>query len=118
MLILIDRFNLIRTSGQVKPICMQHFPFKKLFFAIAFFMIPFTILESILALLNIVPVNFNNVSRIGLTGFIIPILFFPFMAVMFSGLSWIVLNSGYWFYSLFFKSEKDKTPTNIVSKPN
>ena len=86
---------------------MPHFPFKKLFFAIALFMIPFTVLESILALFDIAPVNFNNVPRTGWVGFIIPILFFPFMAVILSGSNWVVLNGGYWFYSLFFKPEKD-----------
>jgi hypothetical protein len=113
--------NLSRQINNIKHlnlIKMQHFPFKKLFFATTFFILPFAILESILALLNIVPVDFNNTPKTGWTGFMISILFFPFEAVMFSVLNWIVLNSGYWFYSLFFKSERDKTRTDIVSKPN
>ena len=86
---------------------MQTFPFKKIFFATTFFIIPFSILESFLALFNIVPVYFNNSPRIGVIGFIIPILFIPFLGIMFSGYNWVVLNGGYWFYSLFFKQDKN-----------
>jgi len=86
---------------------MQNFPFKKIFFATTFFIIPFSILESFLAFFNVVPVDFNNSPRTGIFGFIIPILFIPFLGLMFSGLNWIVLNVGYWFYSLFFKSDKN-----------
>jgi hypothetical protein len=91
---------------------MQTFPFKKIFFATIFFMAQFSILESFLALFKIVPVDFNNNPTTGITGFIIPILFTPFLGVMFSGFNWIVLNGGYWFYSLFFKQDKAQTETN------
>jgi hypothetical protein len=86
---------------------MQNFPFKKVFFATTFFIIPFSILASFLALFNVVPVEFNDSPRTGLFGFIIPILFIPFLGIMFGGLNWIVLNVGYWFYSLFFKPDKN-----------
>jgi hypothetical protein len=86
---------------------MQTFPFKKILFATTFFIIPFSILESFLALFNVVPVNFNDAPRTGWIGFIIPLLFIPFIGFMFSALNWVVLNGGYWFYSLFFKSAKN-----------
>jgi hypothetical protein len=91
----------------LKPIHMQNFPFKKMFFATTFFIIPFSILESFLALFTVVSVNFNDSPRTGWVGFIIPILFIPFLGFMFSGINWVVLNVGYWFYSLFFKSDKN-----------
>ena len=86
---------------------MQNFPFKKIFFATVFFIIPFSILASFLALFKIIPVNFNDAPRVGWIGFIIPILFIPFMGIMLSAYHWIVLNVGYWFYSLFFKFKKN-----------
>ena len=95
---------------------MQTFPFKKIFFSTIFFIVPFSILESFFALFNVVPVNFNDVPRTGWVGFIIPILFIPFVGIMFSGLNWIVLNSGYWFYSLFFKPVEDKNQVDTMSK--
>ncbi len=81
----------------------KHFSFKKIFWAIIFFMIPFTLLASFLALFNIVGVDFNGTLRYGIVGFIIPILFFPFMGIMFSGLCWIILNLGNILHNGFLK---------------
>jgi hypothetical protein len=92
---------------------MNTFPFKKLFFACIFCTIPFSILESFLALFKIVPVNFNNIPRTGLIGFIIPILFIPFLGTMFSGFSWLFLNLGYWFYGVTLKVFKKKDKANL-----
>ncbi|MBB2144004.1 hypothetical protein GM921_00775 [Pedobacter sp. LMG 31464] len=79
------------------------FSFKKLFFAYLFAMIPFSLLGGILSLFNIVPVNFNGNPTYGFKGFIVAILFTPFIALMFSGLNWLFLNLGVLIYRLFSK---------------
>ena len=88
------------------------FPFIKILWAFVFFMVPITLLESFLALFNLVTVDFNHVPRNGFMGFIIPILYFPFMAAMLSGLTWAVLNLGNWLHIGFLKLIKKK-PTDL-----
>jgi len=92
---------------------MQHFPFKKILIATTFFIIPFSILAGFLALFNIVPIEFNNSPRTGWVGFVVPILFIPFMSIMLACMNWVVLNGGYWFYSLFLKSDKNSNRDTI-----
>lgn len=82
---------------------MKDFPFKKIFFATLFYVAPFSLLVAFLALFNLVPVNFNNKDTYGIFGFIISILFMPFIVIMLSGFTWIFLNFGNWLYKAFCK---------------
>jgi hypothetical protein len=86
----------------------KYFSFKKLFWASLFCVIPFSLLESFLALFNVVGVDFNGVLRYGIVGFIIPILFIPFIGFLFSGLCWLLLNFGNILYYRFLKLIKKK----------
>jgi len=86
----------------------KYYSFKQLFWACLFFTIPFSFLESLLALFNLVPVDFNNIPRYGLIGFIIPILFIPFIGFLFGGFCWVALNFGTFLYNKFFKLIKKK----------
>lgn len=70
------------------------FTFKKLFIAYLFAMIPFSLLIGALSLFNIVPVNFNGNPTYGIKGFVVAVLFSPFIALIFSGLNFIFLNFG------------------------
>ncbi|GAB2983510.1 hypothetical protein GCM10027049_20920 [Mucilaginibacter puniceus] len=72
------------------------FPFKKIFWAFVFLFTPVTILSSLLALFNVVPVDFNGTPRYGFEGFITPILYLPFAILMMSALIWLMLNFGNW----------------------
>ncbi|RZA04100.1 MAG: hypothetical protein EOP47_00040 [Sphingobacteriaceae bacterium] len=82
------------------------FPFKKIFWAIVFLFTPVTILSSLLAFFDIVPVDFNSTPRNGFEGFIIPILYLPFAVLMMSGLFWVTLNLGNWMHVKFLNLNK------------
>jgi hypothetical protein len=86
----------------------KYFSFKKLFLCYLFCAIPFSLLAAFLALFNVVPVELNNSPRYGIDGFIIAILYIPFIGFMFSGASWLSLNFGLWVYKGFLTLTKRK----------
>ena len=84
------------------------FPFKKIFWAHAFIIIPITLLSCLLALFDIVPIDFNNTPRYGFEGFIIPILFLPLTLFLPSGGTWLFLNIGNWLHEKFLNLTKEE----------
>jgi hypothetical protein len=81
----------------------KFFPFKKMFWSYTFCAIPFALLASILALFNVMPVYFNESPHYGIKGFIIPIVFIPFVGLLFSITNWLALNFGSILYNAFLK---------------
>jgi len=85
-----------------------------MFWACTFAAIPFSILAAILALFNIVPVQFNGVDTYGWKATIIIILYLPFWSLIFGGLTWMVLNFGNLLHNEFLKLIKKKHSNSEV----
>lgn len=86
----------------------NYFSFKKMFWSYIFCAIPFALLASILALFGVIPVYFNEVPNYGLKGFVIPIVFIPFIGLLFSVTNWLALNFGAVLYNAFLRFIKRK----------
>lgn len=84
----------------------QYFSFKKMFWSYTFCAIPFALLAGILALFSIMPVYFNGAPNYGFKGFIIPIVFIPFIGLLFSVTNWLALNFGTVLYNAFLRLTK------------
>ena len=56
--------------------------------------LPFLLIEVILTLLNVFPVNFNNQATYGITGAIVAICFAPFIIFFLAILTWLYLLWG------------------------
>ena len=84
----------------------KYFSFKKLFWAYTICSIPFALLAGILAMLNIIPIYFNEAPHYGFKGFIITIIFIPFFGVIFGVTNWLALNFGILIYRSFSKRIK------------
>jgi hypothetical protein len=84
----------------------NRYSFKRLFWSYTFCAIPFAILGSLLALFNIIPVEFNGSPRYGIQGFIILILYIPFFCLIFSSINWLALSFGGTLYDEFLKMLK------------
>ncbi|MBK0402129.1 hypothetical protein I5M27_03980 [Adhaeribacter sp. BT258] len=68
--------------------------FKLLLFCYTGFYIPIGILTGLLAALEIMPANLNDEQYVGVKGFTINILFIPFMIIILTTCTWIVLAPG------------------------
>lgn len=89
-----------------------YFRFKKLFVAYTLGIAPFCLLSAILSLCNIVPVNFNNEPQYGIKGFILTLLFIPFIGLMLSVTNWLFLNLGIFIQNISLKIlNKNKNET-------
>ncbi|EZH73167.1 hypothetical protein ATO12_19365 [Aquimarina atlantica] len=75
--------------------------FGLLFMNFLFGYAPLALLLGILSLLDIVPVNFNGEATYGIKGFIIMILFIPFVAFLFAFFMWVYFLIGNFFMKLF-----------------
>jgi hypothetical protein len=84
----------------------NRYSFKTLFWSYTFFLIPLAFLEGLLALFHIEPVYFNELPVYGFKGFIIPILFIPFLGLIFGAFNWVMLNFGYFLYGIYLKRFK------------
>lgn len=81
----------------------NYFSLKKMFWAYTICSIPFALLTGILALFNVMPVYFNDAPHYGFKGFIITIVFIPFIGLLFSVTNWLALNFGVLIYRGFSK---------------
>ena len=81
----------------------KYFSLKKLFWSYVMCSIPFALLTGILALINVIPVYFNEIPYYGLKGFFITITFIPLIGVIFSLTNWLALNFGVLIYSNLLK---------------
>ncbi|TSD67870.1 hypothetical protein FFF34_010915 [Inquilinus sp. KBS0705] len=88
----------------------RSYKFKRLFLTYLFIIAPLSVLEGVLALFHLVPVNFNNTPTYGLKGFIIVIIFSPFILSMISGANWIGLQIGDALLKECLKIFKRKSP--------
>lgn len=68
--------------------------FKSIFFTFLFGYAPLGLLHIILNLAGIIPVNFNEKEVYGLTGFLVIIIFTPFVILMFSSFIWLYFIVG------------------------
>lgn len=82
----------------------KYFAFKKLFWSYTFCVLPISLLAGLLALFDIVPVYFNEAPQHGFKGFIIPIVYIPFIGLILSSLNWVILNFGIMLHNLFLKN--------------
>lgn len=87
---------------------IKFYSFKKMFFSYLFCFIPFCLLGGLLSLFNVFPIYFNQTPYYGVTGLILSILLIPFFSVIFCSLNWLVLNAGYFLYSIFVKFVQTK----------
>jgi len=86
----------------------KYFPLKKMFWSYTFCAIPFALLAGFLALFNVMPVYFNESPHYGFKGFIIPIIFIPFIGFVFSITNWLALNFGTLLFNALLKITKKK----------
>lgn len=77
--------------------------FKRIFFVYLFGYIPFLVLEIILNLANIMPVNLNNKDVYGLEGVAVLVGFAPFVILLFSFMTWLNFSIGILFMRLLKK---------------
>ena len=82
------------------------FSYKKIFICSLFSTVPFSLLSGLLSLFNLVPVNFNDNPTYGWKGFLVAVLFTPFIAFIFSCLNWLFLNFGVILMRIFLKEKK------------
>lgn len=68
--------------------------FKKLFVTFLFGYFPFTLLQIILNITGVLPINFNNEKIYGLKGLIVLILFSPFIVLMITIFVWLYFVFG------------------------
>ncbi|PSL24539.1 hypothetical protein [Chitinophaga ginsengisoli] len=78
----------------------KRFPFKRLFFAYTFAILPFMLIVAVLSLLGITPIHANGKPFYGVQGFFIAILLIPFFGIIMGALNWIFLNLGDYLYSV------------------
>ena len=64
--------------------------FKVLFWNALFGYLPIWVITSILTLMNIMPVNFNDEEVYGIQGFIVSLFFFPFIPLVIAGPVWLL----------------------------
>lgn len=81
----------------------EFYSFKKLFWAITFAAIPFTLLAAVLAAIGSHVIFFNEKPVVGLSGFITAILYLPLFSVLLSGFAWLWLNFGVLLFSVYEK---------------
>jgi hypothetical protein len=84
----------------------NYFSLKKMFWAYTICSIPFALLTGILSLLNVIPVYFNEAPNYGFKGFILSIIFIPFIGLLFSVTNWLALNLGVLLYRAFYNKFK------------
>ncbi len=77
--------------------------FKLLFVNFLFAYIPISLFFGTLSLFGIVPVNFNDSKVYGIKGFIIVMLFIPFIVFILSFFTWLYFIIGNFFLNLFRK---------------
>ncbi|WP_299557143.1 hypothetical protein [Seonamhaeicola sp.] len=77
--------------------------FKLLFINFLFAYAPFALLIGVLSLFELVPVNFNDEKVYGIKGFIIIMLFIPFVAFILSFFTWLYFVIGNFFLNMFKK---------------
>lgn len=81
----------------------NYFSLKKLFWAYTICSIPFALFAGILTLFNLIPVYFNETPYYGFKGFILIIVFVPFIGILFGVINWLALNCGVLIYRSFPK---------------
>jgi hypothetical protein len=74
--------------------------FKLIFVNFLFAYSPFSILYAFLSLFGTIPVNFNGEEVYGIKGFLVMILFTPFLVLMFTIVVWIYFMIGNLFLKL------------------
>ena len=85
---------------------IEYYSFKKIILCFSITLLLIGLITGLLSLLSLSPVYFNNKDYYGFKGFSISILFSIFMSIVFSFLSFLVLNLGAFLYNkIFFRSK-------------
>lgn len=84
----------------------KYFSLKKLFWAYTICSTPFALIAGILSLFSVIPVYFNETPYYEFKGFIITIVFIPFIGILFSITNWLALNFGVLIYRVYIKRIK------------
>lgn len=77
--------------------------FKLLFINFLFAYTPFALLLGFLSLFDLVPINFNDEQVYGIKGFLVIVLFIPFVVFILSFFTWLYFVIGNFFLNLFKK---------------
>ncbi|KGO86456.1 hypothetical protein Q765_11295 [Flavobacterium rivuli WB 3.3-2 = DSM 21788] len=75
--------------------------FKRIFVVYYFAYIPFLILQIILNVTEIIPVNYNDSKIYGIKAVVIMILFSPLVVFLFAVMTWINFNIGCFIMKIF-----------------
>jgi len=58
------------------------------------FSIPIGIIFGLLTLFGLIPININGMEFYGITGFLFQLFFMPFLALIFTIPTWIIISAG------------------------